>query len=104
MTLIAALSGDTWVVRQGASVHLADCAEDPIAEGANAGYERPCWDDENIVDVFGADGRYLGQVDIPDAVNPGAISVGGRRVVALVQGTDEVARVKRYRLVLAGER
>jgi len=102
--LIAALSGETWVVRRGASVHLADCAEDPIDEGYNASAGRPCWDDEDIFDVFGADGRYFGEVDVPNGVTPTAgFSVDDRRIVASVQGADEVARVKRYRLVLPGE-
>ena len=98
------MSGETWVVRQGASVRLADCAEDPIDEGLNASYERPCWDNENIVDVFGADGRYLGEVDLPDGVALNAFSVDDRRIVTLVQGSDDVARVRRYRLVLPGEK
>ena len=101
--LVPALSGETWVVRWGASVPLADCAQDPIDEGYQASAERPCWDNENIVDVFGADGRYLGEVDLPDGVALNAFSVDDRRVVTLVQGADEVARVKRYRLVVPGE-
>jgi hypothetical protein len=104
-SLIPALSGETWVVRWGASVRLADCVEDPIDEGLNASYERPCWDNENIVDVFGADGRYLGEVDLPDDVNPDAnrFSVDDRRIVTLVEDANGVARVKRYRLVLPRE-
>ena len=104
-TLIPAFSGETWVVRSGESVRLPDCAEDPIEEGWQAGYERPCWDNENIVDVFGADGRYLGEVDVPDGVDPDAsrFSVDDRRIVTLVEDATGVARVKRYRLVLPGE-
>ena len=73
--------------------------------GYEASYERPCWDNDNIVDVFGADGRYLGEVDLPDDVNPDAsrFSVDDRRIVTLVEDANGVARVKRYRLVLPGE-
>ena len=82
---------------------MSPIVPNPIDEGANASYERPCWDNEIIVDVFGADGRYLGGVDVPDGVALNAFSVDDRRVVTLVQGADEVARVKRYRLLLPGE-
>ena len=105
LELIPALSGETWVVRWGASVRLTDCVEDPIRAGYEASYERPCWDNDNIVDVFGADGRYLGEVDLPDDVNPDAnrFSVDDRRIVTLVEDANGVLRVKRYRLVLPGE-
>jgi hypothetical protein len=105
VALIGALSGETWVVRQGASVRLAHCADDPNEDGFQAAYERPCWDDEKIVDVFGPDGRYLGGVDLPDGVNPSATTffIDGRRIVTVVTDNNGVARVKRYRLVPPGE-
>jgi len=104
-SLIPALSGETWVLRWGASIRLDDCTEDPIAEGYQAAYERPCWDNENIVDVFGADGRYLGEVDVPDGVDPFALtfSVDDDRVVAAVEDAEGVLKVKRYRLVRPGD-
>ena len=71
---------------------------DDIAEAFRDG----CWKDESVVDVFGADGRYLGGVDLPDGMTPSATTffVDGRRVVAAVKDDAEVVRVKLYRLVL----
>ena len=105
-SLIPSLSGEIWVMRPGASRRLSDCAEDPIAEGHPAGSQRPCWTDERIVDVFGDDGRYLGEVDVPEEFQGGPHSVfaDASRVVAVVQNDAGTIMVKRYRLVLPGER
>jgi len=104
--LIGALSGETWVVRWGPSVRLPHCGGDPLDDEFQAAYERPCWDDESVVDVFGADGRFLGGVDLPDGVTPSAATffVDGRHVVTLVDDANGVARVKRYRVVPPGEK
>ena len=105
LALIPSLTGEVWVMRPGDSLRLEDCVEDPIEEGAQAAYERPCWDDERIIDVFGADGRYLGEVDSPDDSFTGTPNfvVDGERVVAVVQDEAGVYRVKRYRLVAPAE-
>ena len=104
-SLIPAASGETWVTRPGSSVRFTDCAEDPIAEGHPAGYDRPCWSDQRSVDVFGDEGRYLGEVAVPDEVLGGAssTSIDGRRFVAVVQDDAGTYMVKRYRLVLPAD-
>jgi len=105
IALVPARSGETWVIRQGPSQRMTDCAEDPLEEGDRAAYERPCWVDEWIYDAFGADGRYLGDIEVPDGLPTIALSlfIDGDRVVAAVEGDDGVYRVKRYRLVPPGE-
>ena len=103
--LIPSLSGQTWVIREGPSKRLTNCVENPITEGLRAAYERPCWGAERIVDVFDADGRYLGEVQVPDGISGEALrfSVNDRRIVAVVQDPEGTIMVKRYRLVLPGD-
>jgi len=104
-SLLPTFSGEVWVSRRGRSRRLPDCAESPLAEGHPAGYERPCWADEGAVDVFGADGRYRGEVDVPDEIrlDPMWTSIDGLRVVAVVQDDAGTYKVKRYRLELPAE-
>ena len=98
-----AVSGEIWVSRYGASERTADCAEDPVEAGWDAVSGRRCWSDLSHTDVFGADGRYLGEVLLPkDAYMPAVID--GRLVVAQTHDETGTYRVKRYRLVLPGER
>ena len=103
--LIPTLSGETWVARQGISERLTDCAEDPLEAGAQAAFERPCWTDRQVVDVFSDDGRYLGDLGLPPGMQLSRLHtfVDGRLVVSVVQGANGTIMVKRYRLVLPGE-
>ena len=103
--LIPALSGETWVARWGASERLSPCAEDPVEAGQQAAYEKPCWKNEEIVDAFDADGRYLGEVELPQGVRPFApfLFIDGRMVVAVVEDEAGTIMVKRYRLALPGD-
>jgi hypothetical protein len=102
-SLIPGLSGETWVVRAGASERLPDCVEDPIAAGHQAAYDKRCWTEQRIVDAFAADGRYLGEVEAPEGLwSPGRMIIDGRRVIAIVQDAEGTLMVKRYRLVLPG--
>ena len=100
-TLVPALSGETWVARSRASTRLDDCAEDPLQEGHPAGYERPCWQNEQVVDVFGADGRYLGEVELPEGAALFALTffIDGDRIVAAVEDAAGTITVRRYRLM-----
>ena len=64
----------------------------------------PCWSEPQAVDVFGADGRYLGRVALPDTVQLSARSwISDRTVVAAVEDEAGTIMVERYRLVLPGE-
>jgi len=104
--LIPTLSGETWVARWGASVRLPDCVEDPVEAGQQTAWENPCWSNEEIVDAFDADGRYLGEVEMPPGVRLSAprLFIDDRLVVAEIEDEGGTIMVKRYRLVLSGER
>jgi len=102
--LIPAASGETWVARSGPSRRQDSCVEDPLDDFRRAG-ENPCWREEGVLDVFGTDGRYLGDVRIPEGLRPslGTLFVRGDTVLGVVQDQAGTIMVKRYRLVLPGE-
>jgi hypothetical protein len=83
---------------------LPDCVEDPLEEGYQAAYARRCWTDRLTLDAFGADGRYLGEVQPPAGLGRSDLMViDDRRVIAAIEDPDGTLMVKRYRLVLPGE-
>ena len=107
--LHGASSGETWVLRLGPGFKVPDCNDHPASmeEVFSADY---CWQDALFFDVFGEDGRYLGSVDVLDemreqirrwARTPHFI---GDRVTAVTMDDAGTLMVKRYRLVLPGER
>jgi len=98
--LVPTMSGEVWVVRPGPGSRVPDC--DPETE-ETLGDEPPCWTEARIVDVFGADGRYLGDLDLPDelALRPPPF-IRGDVVIARVEDEAGTVMVKRYRLVLPG--
>lgn len=106
--LASSTSGETWVIRAGPSKRMTACAEDPIATGPRAAFVDPCWVDELTADVFGADGRLLGSVRMPEELWGSApwgaaatmLHVAGERVVAVAQDARGTFMVKRYRLEL----
>jgi hypothetical protein len=56
-------------------------------------------DDRRVMDVFDADGRYLGPVRFPEALPPGnPVLIRGDRVYAVVLDEMEVPYVVRYRI------
>ncbi len=99
-------SGAVWIYRFGSSEKLPDCAEDPLAGPHQEANANRCWSQQGILDAFGEDGRYLGEVSLPPEI-PDAYSlvlfVDGDRVVARAQDGTGTYMVKRYRLVLPGE-
>ncbi len=108
----AAASGEVWVLRNAPSVPASECVEDPLADAdtwASTPFgRRSCWRNAYAVDVFDAGGRFLGEVDTP----AGAFSyryslahhIDGDRVVTAIEDEAGTIMVKRYRLVLPGER
>lgn len=96
----AAASGEIWVARPGPVRRVADCEAD--LTNLEAARANPCWRPTFLADVFGADGRYLGPVDLPDDVLPVAqrLHIDGDRVLAVSVDEQGVSRVKRFRLVL----
>ena len=103
--LSPALSGEMWVIREGESRRVADCAEDPIEAGQRAARENPCWEFDWLVDVFGEDGRYLGDVQVPPKTRASGTTlfVNDRQVLTIAQDEQGTFLVKRYRLVLPWE-
>jgi hypothetical protein len=85
---------------------VPDCVENPIEAGYRAALANRCWRSESIVDVFAADGRYLGEVEVPPGMTAAAGSatfVDAPMVVARFEDEAGTIMVKRYRLVLPGE-
>ena len=101
---IMPVSGEIWVWRSGPSRSLPDCMDEP-AENPRLARERPCWRSETILDVFGRDGRYLGQVEPPAGLRPAPSNpfVRGDRLYAVIEDEAGTIMVKRYRLVPPGE-
>ena len=72
---------------------------------------RPCWRDSYELGVFDEDGKYLGSVEVPEVfynrrseVLDPAPFMRGNTVLVAVQDEAGTIMVKRYRLVLPGER
>jgi len=97
---VPAVSGELWVVRPGPGYQDTNC--EPYAFGMEA--PETCWKDTRIVDVFGADGRFHGQVDVPERfrLTPRPF-IRANTVVGIVENEAGTIMVKRYRLVLPGE-
>ena len=114
--IIPDTSGGYWVVRPGPSVKLADCTEDPrtldsdLVGRLGSSAIRQCWVPGWLLEVFDAEGRFLGPVDAPKLQSqfslsgivprPNLLFIDGDTIVVAEEGDDGVFRVKRYRLVL----
>ncbi|MGD8329205.1 MAG: hypothetical protein PVJ49_07185 [Acidobacteriota bacterium] len=98
--LVPTMSGEVRVVRPGPGSQVPGC--DPET-AATRGDDPPCWTEARIVDVFGADGRYLGELDVPDevALRPPPF-IRDDVVIARVEDEAGTIMVKRYGLVLPG--
>jgi hypothetical protein len=98
-------SGEIWLQRLGPSEPLTGCAGDPLEVGWVAAREDPCWRDGATIDAFDGDGRYLGDVEVPEELKPyvGRLTIRGRVVAGVAQDDADTYVVKRYRLVLPGE-
>jgi hypothetical protein len=98
-------SGEIWLQRLGPSEPLTGCAGDPLEVGWVAAREDPCWRDGATIDAFDGDGRYLGDVEVPEELKPyvGRLTIRGRVVAGVAQDDAGTYVVKRYRLVLPGE-
>lgn len=99
--LVPTASGEVWVARPGRGSPVPGCEPDPDEVSSTP----PCWQEERLIDVFGADGRYLGALDAPEALSlrPPPF-IRGNDVIAMVENEAGTIMVKRYRLVLPGEK
>ncbi len=92
-------SGQIWVGREIGSVRRADCTESPLGNDANGEPIRPCYLPIQVLDVFEADGKYLGEVRAPSGMRPTGMYVDEDSVTAVVEDDDGTIMVKRFRLV-----
>ena len=96
-------NGRVWVVRELAGVRKADC--DPDQEDPEERFANPCWERVLAIDIFEPEGRFLGTVGAPERFRPDVWPwIKGDTAIFVV--LDELGEmvVKRYRLVLPGER
>jgi len=98
-------SGEVWLQRLGPSEPLTECAGDPLEVGWAEARGNPCWDDGVIIDAFDGEGKYLGNVEIPEELrlSVGKLTIRGRMVAGIARDEAGTIMVKRYRLVLPGE-
>ncbi len=95
-------TGEIWVRRPGPGTPLPGCNQ--AAESSTQFSGDPCWTEQNVVDVFGNDGRYLGAVDAPAEMQfSPRPAIDGDNVVARTEDEAGTIMVKRYRLVLPGK-
>ncbi len=95
-------SGRIWVMRQGPGERLEGGVEDPFED--EGWWSNPLWRDTQLVDVFDIDGRYLGEVDLPEHVRfRPQPAIDGETIVCYSEDEEGMPFVKRYRLVLPGE-
>ena len=91
--------GRIWVVRQGPGQRLEGGIQEP--DDWRDYFWNPAWEDTYLLDVFDAQGRYLGDVELPPGLQfstPPCIM--GDRFVALHTEPDGTPLVISYRLVL----
>ncbi len=101
--LVPTISGEIWVVRSGPGILVPGCDEDAF-EPSRLDIA-PCWSEERVVGVFGEEGRYLGEVEVPENLSFRPLPfIRGRDVIGVVEDEAGTIMVKRYRLVLPGER
>jgi hypothetical protein len=105
-----AVDGRLLVQRKGEGVRLEPpgCNDDPKPDdftGALGSGDQPgvCWRDRHIWDVFGGDGRYLGELDVPDLPVVADPFLDGDMLLLAIEDEAGTIVVKRYRLVLPGE-
>ena len=95
-----------WVLRPARVTRVSDCTEDPLDE--SVGTLVPCFTREDVADVFDEEtGKLLGEVEFPSAVFEEDISVPfirGDELYTAIEDEAGTIMVKRYRLVLPGER
>jgi len=99
------VAGYIWVIRPGPGRRLPQCDPDADVNDHDAFQAARCWGETEIVDVFSADGRFLGELDVPDEVNLRFAMpwVKGDTVIASLYDESGTIMVKRYRLVPPAE-
>ena len=90
-------SGRVWLLRPGPSNYVADCDDNPG--------DQPCWRSTSTSDVFGPDGRFLGNAELPNGsfLAPSTAYISDNVAVLRIEDEAGTIMVKRYRLMLPGE-
>lgn len=100
--LLADGDGRVWVRRLGPGIHLQGC--DPEPEDSSDFYSNPCWQETFTMEVFDIEGRFLGEVDIPEGFQSYPEPyIHGDMILAVIAGDEGVEYVKRFRLQLPEE-
>jgi hypothetical protein len=95
--LIPDRSGRVWVLRPGPGVHIEGCDEQ--IEDPTSFWRDPCWRDSNSLEVFELEGRYLGEVTLPEGIRfRPRPKFEGDRLVAYCEDDAGNPFVKLYRL------
>lgn len=99
---VVAASGEIWVYREGPSTPVPDCSVGPIGRSGLARVPPACHETTVIVDVFDGEGRYLGELDIPDGFSLVAPYpfVRDDLVVGVVEDESGLQLVKVFRMVV----
>ena len=96
--------GVLWVRRITGTESVTDCDAEPTAAFAENRPPRPCFRDVEAFDVFATDGRYMGEVEIPAMQRREHPAIDGDTVVQAIEDEAGTIMVKRYRLMLPGEK
>jgi len=92
-----------WVLRTARVVRAPDCTEDPLNETVDTVI--PCYESEYVADVFDeSSGKFLGEVELPNGVDLSPSFIQDDELYTTIEDDAGTIMVKRYRLVLPGER
>jgi len=94
--------GVLWVRRVLRTEPVAECDRSLQAAIDEQRAPRPCFRDVEGFDVFGADGRFMGSVELPPVQLRAEPAIDGDRVVLAIEDEAGTIMVKRYRLVRPG--
>ena len=100
--LLAAASGEIWVVRPGQGEQATECISVPTAANYAEARTAPCWRDVVLLDVFDPSGRYLGDVAAPEGIGR-LLHVDADTILSTAEDEAGTIMVKRYRLILPEE-
>lgn len=95
--LVADHSERIWVIRQGPGVKIKIPEEEQSEKSALPRSVR--WEDTQIIEVFGLDGRYYGVVEAPEELYLTNAHIKGDLVITTGIDSEGVQYIKRYRLV-----
>jgi hypothetical protein len=102
MDVIPDQSGRVWVLRELAGERVDGCEPDP--DEFDGYVKRPCWRQPYALDAFGADGRFLGAIEVPAGMRVDIEPyIREDLMVAVSEDQAGTIMVKRYRLVLPAE-